>query len=106
MPLIPALKEAEAGGSEFQASLVYRASSMTARYTEKPCLRGGGLQGNWGHHCACLAWEVLGLTPPPPGLPKEKEMQQNKILLAGKGERKRERESKQAVSRMLALSKR
>jgi hypothetical protein len=33
-------------------------------------------------------------------------MQQNKILLAGKGERKRERESKQAVSRMLALSKR
>jgi hypothetical protein len=34
--------EAEAGISEFEASLVYRVSSRTARdsYTEKPCLGG------------------------------------------------------------------
>jgi hypothetical protein len=34
----PSTWEAEAGRSEFEASLVYRASSRTARATEKPCL--------------------------------------------------------------------
>jgi hypothetical protein len=35
----PSTQEAEAGGSEFEASLVYRVSSRTARATEKPCLK-------------------------------------------------------------------
>ena len=35
----PSTCEAEAGRSEFEASLVYRVSSKTARATEKPCLK-------------------------------------------------------------------
>ena len=38
MPLIPALREAEAGGSdfcEFEASLIYRVNSRTVRDTQR-----------------------------------------------------------------------
>jgi hypothetical protein len=36
----PSTREAEAGGfREFEASLVYKVSSRTARATEKPCLK-------------------------------------------------------------------
>ena len=36
----PSTQEAEAGRSlEFEASLIYKASSRTARATEKPCLK-------------------------------------------------------------------
>ena len=38
-PRIPALREAEAGGSEFEASLVYRWSSKTARATQQTLSR-------------------------------------------------------------------
>ena len=41
MPLIPALgRQSQADLCEFEASLVYRASSRTgSKTTEKPCLR-------------------------------------------------------------------
>jgi hypothetical protein len=39
MPLIPALRrQRQARISEFEASLVYKVSSRTARAAEKPCL--------------------------------------------------------------------
>jgi hypothetical protein len=35
----PSTREAEAGGFEFEASLVYKVSSRTAWATQKPCLK-------------------------------------------------------------------
>ena len=35
----PSTQEAEAGGSEFEVSLVYRVSSRTARATQEPCVK-------------------------------------------------------------------
>ena len=39
MPLIPALGRQRQADFEFEASLVYKVSSRTARATEKPCLK-------------------------------------------------------------------
>ena len=54
----PSFQEAEAGRSQFEASLVYKVSSKIARYTEKPCIkkkkkgkkegREGGREGERG----------------------------------------------------------
>ena len=38
MPFIPALRRQRAGGSEFEANLVYYMSSRTAKPTERNCI--------------------------------------------------------------------
>jgi hypothetical protein len=47
MPLIPALgRQSQGDLCEFEAGLVYRVSSRTARDIEKPCLKKLNLKSN------------------------------------------------------------
>jgi hypothetical protein len=52
----PSTWEAEAGGFEFKASLVYRVSSRTAKATERNLVFWGGGEGN--PHQNIFSWPV------------------------------------------------